>query len=105
MLKRTVRWPASDVLWVSCVMTKRMRAFISRQTFVRNIFSSEIYVVLEDFAFQDQYDMAKEDEEGTLLAFTVSTQTKRQPISSLSLSLTPPSLCLSLCLFPCRRRC
>ena len=86
-------------------MTKRMRAFISRQTFVRNIFSSEIYVVLEDFAFQDQYDMAKEDEEGTLLAFTVSTQTKRQPISSLSLSLTPPSLCLSLCLFPCRRRC
>ena len=70
VVKRTVRWPASDVLWCHCVMTARMRAFIQRQTFVRNIFSGEPLVSLSDFAFQDQYEEARRDEEGTLLTFT-----------------------------------
>ena len=55
MVKRTVRWPASDVLWVRCRMDTRMKAFINRQSFVRNIFSGEPVVTLEDFAFQEQY--------------------------------------------------
>ena len=72
MVKRTVRWPASDVLWVRCILDNKMKAFLNRQSFVRKIFSGEPLVTLEDFAFQEQYDQARAEDEETLLSFTVS---------------------------------
>ena len=69
-VKRTVRWPASDVIWCHCVLNTKMKAFLNRQSFVRNIFSGEPLVNLSDFAFQDEYDVARDQDEGTLLSFT-----------------------------------
>lgn len=39
MVKKVLRWPASDVLWVRCAMDEETENFIRRQPFTRTIFS------------------------------------------------------------------
>jgi hypothetical protein len=68
--RKTGRWPATDVLWVRCVLDNQMKRFLRRQTFIRNIFSGEPVVHLKDFAFQEEYDQLRSDDEQKLLTCT-----------------------------------
>ena len=71
MKRKTGRWPTTDVLWIRCVLDNQMKKFLRKQTFVRNIFSGEPVVHLKDFAFQQEYDEVRSDDESTLLTCTV----------------------------------